>query len=77
VNDYIGLVAGGGVHQLLSIEQVGRDIIVRSTSKCFDAVSSLAKSVHEMPAKDTARSGDQNCHRVVHAHGTKSLRVFV
>jgi len=64
MDNYICLVAGDRVHQLLSIKQIGRDIIVGSTSECFDAVSREVKSFHEMPAKDTARAGHQNCRRV-------------
>jgi len=52
MTDYIGLVAGDGTHQLLSIEQIGRDIIVASTSECIGAISLLVKGDHEIPAKD-------------------------
>jgi hypothetical protein len=66
MDDYIGLVARGRPHQLLSIKQVGRDIIASSASECFDLVSSQVKGGDEMPAKDAACPGDQNCCRVGH-----------
>lgn len=57
MNNYGGLVFDDRVHQLPSIAWDGRDIIGSSTFKRLDAVYRLVKSVYEMPAKDSARSG--------------------